>query len=44
MCRMRITHQRLTNITINGSVCEGYDIGGRLLLFQYSPMKGEGLS
>src|SRR6202789_4279663 len=36
MCRMSITHQRLTNVTINGSVRKVYDLGGRLLSFQYS--------
>src|ERR1700678_2967232 len=36
MCRISITHQRLTNVTINGSVRKVYDLGGRLLSFQYS--------
>jgi hypothetical protein len=29
-------HQWLTNVTINGSVRKVYDLGGRLLSFQYS--------
>src|ERR1700678_774861 len=31
-------HQWLTNVTINGSVRKVYDLGGRLLSFQYSNM------
>src|ERR1700678_2802216 len=38
MCRMRITHQWLTHITINGKVRNTYDLGGRLLSFQYTSL------